>query len=197
MSAPRYAENTEVPVERSRSEIESLLRRHGASAFFSASDENTGSAMIGFRLASRMFRIEVRRPTEADAPRKPAPAPLKVEGKPRTWESEYNRGLREARNTRAAREHAQAIERHEKGHAERSAKWVEAEERRRWRAQLLLIKAKLEMIATGTTTVEREFLADMLMPNGSTVGSQALPALARAYETGKMPSLLALGSGDT
>jgi hypothetical protein len=61
---------------------------------------------------------------------------------------------------------------------------------RRWRSLLLRIKAKLEAIADGMTTVEEEFLANLMLPDGSTVIEEVLPRLAVAYETGKMPQLL-------
>ncbi|MEQ8770354.1 MAG: hypothetical protein RIB60_07585 [Phycisphaerales bacterium] len=42
--------------------------------------------------------------------------------------------------------------------------------RSRWRALTLVIKAKLEAIECGISTIEREFLPDVLLPDGSTVG---------------------------
>lgn len=72
---------------------------------------------------------------------------------------------------------------------------VENERRRRWRATLLIMKAKLELVAGGESTIEREFLADIVLPNGSTVGEHMLPQLADAYETGGMPRLLLPGAG--
>lgn len=66
------------------------------------------------------------------------------------------------------------------------------EERRAWRLLLLLIKSKLEAVREGATTVEREFLADMLMPDGSTVGEWAAPQMRLAYEGGHMPPALLL-----
>ena len=59
-----------------------------------------------------------------------------------------------------------------------------------WRALLLIIKAKLEAIASGITTVEREFLADVVLPDKSTVGEWAAEQLAVAYSSGGMPALL-------
>jgi hypothetical protein len=70
----------------------------------------------------------------------------------------------------------------------------DAEWRRRWRALLLITKAKLELIASGESTVDREFLADTLLPNGQTVAEAMLPRIAEAYESGEMPKLL-LGPG--
>ncbi len=63
-----------------------------------------------------------------------------------------------------------------------------------WRALVLIIKAKLEAIAAGITTVEREFLADIALPNGQTVGDFVAPQLDRVYESGDMPALLPGGS---
>lgn len=187
----RYAENTTVPVEKSRAEIETLLKKHGATAFFSAFDETARTAMIGFRLKDRMFRIEVRAPAHHEAPRRPPPE------KPEAYRRAYRGQSPETLNERLAKEHQAAVERHAKGEAGRAAEWVEAELRRRWRAQLLLIKAKLETIAMGASSVEREFLADMLMPDGKTVGQRAIPALAESYASGKALSLpFLLGSGD-
>lgn len=51
--------------------------------------------------------------------------------------------------------------------------WVakaEAEHRRVWRAHVLLIKAKLEFIDSGDTTLEQEFLPYAVLPDGRTVG---------------------------
>lgn len=62
--------------------------------------------------------------------------------------------------------------------------------RQRWRALALVIKAKLEAVASGITTVEQEFLAHIQLPDGSTVGDWAAPQLAIAYERGTMPALM-------
>lgn len=62
--------------------------------------------------------------------------------------------------------------------------------RARWRALLLIIKAKLEAVAAGITTIEREFLADIALPSGQTVGQWAGPALETVYAGGQMPALL-------
>lgn len=65
--------------------------------------------------------------------------------------------------------------------------------RQRWRALCLVIKAKLEAVASGITTFEHEFLAHIVLPGGNTVGDAAIPAIAHAYETGQMPPLLGPG----
>lgn len=62
--------------------------------------------------------------------------------------------------------------------------------RQRWRALALVIKAKLEAVAAGITTVEQEFLAHIVMPDGRTVGQHTAPAIESAYQSGQMPQLL-------
>lgn len=53
--------------------------------------------------------------------------------------------------------------------------------RRRWRAIVLLLKAKLEFADSGDSTVERELMPYMLLKDGTTLGS--------AIEGGKVPLL--------
>jgi hypothetical protein len=62
----------------------------------------------------------------------------------------------------------------------------------RWRALALVIKAKLEAVASGITTVENEFLAHIVIPGtgGQTVGEYTLPRIAEVYATGRLPALL-------
>jgi hypothetical protein len=67
----------------------------------------------------------------------------------------------------------------------------EQEERRIWRALLLVIKAKLESVSSAIATFEEEFLAHIVMPNDKTVAEMILPQIAEAYASGRMP--LALG----
>lgn len=57
------------------------------------------------------------------------------------------------------------------------------------------MKAKLEAVAAGISTIEQEFLAWVVMPDGSTVGELAIPAIAESYRTGRTPNLLAIGAG--
>lgn len=72
---------------------------------------------------------------------------------------------------------------------------LDQEMRRRWRALALVIKAKLEAVATGITTFEEEFLAHIVLPDGDTVGAWMAPQVEAAYSTGKMPSLLPAPEG--
>lgn len=63
--------------------------------------------------------------------------------------------------------------------------------RQRWRALALVIKAKLEAVASGIVTFEDEFMAHLVLPNGSTVGEQWGAEYREAIEGGaKLPPLL-------
>lgn len=62
--------------------------------------------------------------------------------------------------------------------------------RSKWRCLVLAIKAKLECVESGITTLEQEFMAHIVLPNGQTVGQAVLPQIAQSYTDGKMPPLL-------
>lgn len=62
--------------------------------------------------------------------------------------------------------------------------------RQRWRALALVIKAKLEAVESGITEFDEEFLAHIVLPDGQTFGSFAVPQIAQAYDSGTMPALL-------
>lgn len=62
--------------------------------------------------------------------------------------------------------------------------------RSRWRALYLIVKAKLEAVDAGISTVEREFLYDIVLPDGQTAGEWMAPQIETAYETGQMPAML-------
>jgi len=65
--------------------------------------------------------------------------------------------------------------------------------RQRWRALLLAIKAKLESVEVGLSTLETEFMPFIVMPDGQTLGSHLMPKLIEAAESGRLPkSILAL-----
>jgi len=75
-------------------------------------------------------------------------------------------------------------------------KALDQEGRRRWRALVLAIKAKLEMVDSGIATFEDEFLAYTVLPNGSTVGEWITPQIESACNFGKMPPLLPMPGGN-
>ena len=62
--------------------------------------------------------------------------------------------------------------------------------RQKWRALALVIKAKLEAVESGIAIFDEEFLANIVLPDNTTVGKVMLPQINKAYETGKMPPLL-------
>jgi hypothetical protein len=66
---------------------------------------------------------------------------------------------------------------------------AEQDTRAAWRRVLLITKAKLE-IALDSGSVESEFLADVLLPDGRTVHEALAPQLAKSYTDGQMPPLL-------
>ena len=62
--------------------------------------------------------------------------------------------------------------------------------RQRWRALVLVIKAKLEAVDSGITEFDDEFMAHIVLPDGATVGQHMKPQIETAYGTGNMPPLL-------
>ncbi|HWF01594.1 MAG TPA: hypothetical protein VG248_17460 [Caulobacteraceae bacterium] len=56
--------------------------------------------------------------------------------------------------------------------------------RQKWRALALVIKAKLEAVSAGITTVEDEFLAQTMMGDGRTVGEVVQPQLEEHLRVG-------------
>lgn len=67
--------------------------------------------------------------------------------------------------------------------------------RQRWRALALVVKAKLEAVEVGIVEFEQEFLPYTLLPDGRTVYEATAASIERAYVTGKVPSLIQIGSG--
>ena len=62
--------------------------------------------------------------------------------------------------------------------------------RQKWRALHLVIKAKLEAIDAGISVFQDEFMANIVLPDGSTVSDFVTPQIKIAYDSGKMPKLL-------
>jgi len=136
----RYAQDTSVPVDRSRAELEKVLVGAGAGQVGVATDYENGGAILTFRLEGRHVRIRI-------------PAVPK------------------------------------------DARKRDQLERANWRRAVLVVKAKLEIIADGFSTLEREVLADVLLPNGQTVHEALSKQLVDTYKTGKMPPLLPPAGG--
>jgi len=150
----KYAEGTEVSAEKSRAELEALLRRHGATEF--GIYTGTEQTMFLYRIHGRMVRHKVLVP----------PLP---------------------KLTSVRRVHGRALQ-------DVAQRAQDAEWRRRWRALVLVVKAKLEIIASGGSTFEGEFLADILLADNQTVGEAIMPRIAEVYSTGSMDGFL-LGPG--
>jgi hypothetical protein len=72
---------------------------------------------------------------------------------------------------------------------QQSTKLYEQELRSRWRALLLVIKAKLEAVETGISSIEQEFLAFIQMPNKMTIGEWIIDQALPSIRTGQMPPL--------
>jgi hypothetical protein len=66
---------------------------------------------------------------------------------------------------------------------------LEQAERQRWRALLLVIKAKLEAVENSISTFEEEFLAHIVLPNDKTVADYVVPQVAAMYQSGRMLAL--------
>ncbi len=66
----------------------------------------------------------------------------------------------------------------------------EDEIRRRWRALILIIKAKFEAEASGLVSFDSEWLAYLVIGDGATIGERIGPELDEATATGNLPPLL-------
>jgi hypothetical protein len=149
----KYAQQTEVTSDKSRSEIERTLARYGARKFVYGWDD--GRAMVQFEAHDRRIRFILPLPTIEDVKHTPS-------GR-----------VRSARTWPAMRDQAT---------------------RQRWRALLLCIKAKLESVDSGIEEFDEAFMAQIVLPNGATVGDQIKPEIGSAYAGGRFsPFLLPAG----
>lgn len=78
---------------------------------------------------------------------------------------------------------------YERGMIEQNRAYEQAV-RQKWRALSLVVKAKLEAVESGITTFEEEFLAHIVLPDGSRVGDFMIPQVDEVYRLGKMPPML-------
>lgn len=62
--------------------------------------------------------------------------------------------------------------------------------RSRWRSLGLVIRAKLEAVASGIVTFEDEFMAQLVLPEGDTVADRMRPVLAQTFAEGRTPPSL-------
>jgi hypothetical protein len=124
----RYAAHTRVPVEKTKAEIEKLVKKYGAKGFVSGWQGS--AARIEFLCADRRIRLSVVVPDSEQAARQ------------------------------------------------------------KWRALLLVIKAKLESVDAKIATFDQAFAADIVMPDGRTVWESVREPIKLAYGTGKPVALL-------
>lgn len=146
-----YAAKTTVTAERSRAELETLLQKHGATQrgiMVDDADPESSKAVILFQLDKKTFRLEVTLPTASEIWRD-FKRPL-----PRG----FRRWTHTQRDTWVTKE-------------------VQQRSRERWRAILLVVKAKLEFIALGASTAEREFFGDLVLPDGRRLYAVVHPQL--------------------
>ena len=66
-----YATKTSVPVDKSRAEIEKVLRQYGADQFSYGSDDARGMAVIRFRANNRLVQFVLRLPSKSDFKKTP------------------------------------------------------------------------------------------------------------------------------
>jgi len=146
-----YASKTDVPVSKSRDEVERTLTRFGATAFGYMANQH-GQVAISFEVKGFRVLMRMQLPDRA------------------SFKFDSRMNLRSET----------AIERD----------WEQAC-RQRWRSLANGVKAKLALIDDGISTVEREFLADIIVPStGQTYGDMAIPGIVEVYETHQLPPLV-------
>lgn len=144
-----YAAGTAVPLDRSKAEIERMLRRYGCNQFGSGwaqGEKGVSYAHVTFKHGSTSIMLALPMPN-------------------------YNELAKDGRG-------------HRRNKTELDNAYAQ-EERRRWRALCLIIKAKLEAVSTGISTLEREFFSDLVLPDGSTLGDRLIPQL-EAIQNGRL-----------
>ena len=62
--------------------------------------------------------------------------------------------------------------------------------RQSWRALKLVIQAKLEAVECGISMFEDEFMSNIVLPGGQTVGEFMKPQIRDAYQLGTPPNLI-------
>jgi hypothetical protein len=124
----KFAARTKVPIEKTKVEIERLVKRYGVKGFVAGWQGD--SARIEFLAHDRHIRLTVVAPLQEQAARQ------------------------------------------------------------KWRALLLLVKAKLEAVDANIATFEEAFVGDIVMPDERTVWESAREPIKLAYETGKPVALL-------
>jgi hypothetical protein len=171
----RYAEGTSVPMDRSRAEAEKTLVRYGAHAFAYSWEQ---------RVEVIPARCTANGCTKSD--------PDYCRREHRWMVTEQRRDTRQVvilgfRMTLDGTEREVRLEVPMPTEREAGTKAkLDAATRQRWRALVLVLKAKLEAVASGISTLETEFLAGIVMPDGRTLGSHVIPRLTEVVEHGRL-----------
>jgi len=92
MATRRFAEDTSVTTDKSKTEIEKLLSRYGADQFMYGTDRT--SAMVGFRADARMVRVVISMP-DRDAEEFRLTPTKKWERHPEEAEKAYEQACRQ------------------------------------------------------------------------------------------------------
>jgi len=85
------------------------------------------------------------------------------------------------------------VKRTPKGRVRNAKTWQAVRDqatRQRWRALLLSIKAKLESVESGIEEFDEAFMAQIVLPDGSTVGERIKPEISGAYAGGQFQPFL-------
>jgi|HubBroStandDraft_2_1064218.scaffolds.fasta_scaffold13310_2 hypothetical protein len=157
---PRFAAETTVPVERSKAEIEASLIRWGADEFQTGWKESKGGSDGAAMIAFRLEGLFIR-----------FVLPIPRRDEKRFTHKKDRYGYEKKLNDNQA-----------------FKEW-DQEVRSRWRNLLLAIKGKLGAVECGISTIEKEFLAFIVLPNQLTVGEWMVESLAQ-IKAGEMPKLL-------
>ena len=147
-----YASGTSVPVTRSRIELETLLRKYGATEFRTGYSESNRAALVEFAYERKLVRFVLTMPALSERRFTHRP-----DGKPRT--------------------------------PDQALAACSQVERQRWRALLLCVRAKLEIVRNGIVPFEHEFLPYVVLANRRTVAEEMLPRIELAIAANAMPQL--------
>lgn len=158
-----YAKDTTVSVSKSKAEIEDVLAKYGATNFTCGSMEEKNLALIGFRIKTKAGELLAIR-IHLPLPNKDAFAKIKYK----------NRCY--AQDCTPEQQHQ---------------RWEQAC-RSAWRSLLLCVKARLEACDSGISTIEREFMPDIVTENGQTLAQIVLPQIP-AMARGEPPRLMLTG----
>lgn len=168
----RFAKNTRVPWEETRKQIERVLMQYGAGGFGYAWDRrpepNPDAGRFGQPKTIERDIVFIT---------------FKMPGKPEA-KAEADKAWRAIKMTVPMPTLVEAG-----GSQDRHGKAI----RQRWRAMLLVIKAKLEGVACGIESLDHAFLADIVTDSGETVSQRFIPQLEAIYRGPKTPLLTAGG----